>query len=76
MSIPAPRKFRIRDETITLGQLSKVLDLISSGADAKSFLAEGGITLNGEEENRRGRKLRAGDVIRFANGLEVTLEGP
>lgn len=55
---------------------NRLIDLISSGADAKSFLAEGGITLNGEEENRRGRKLRAGDVIRFANGLEVTLEGP
>lgn len=53
----------IHGEYLTLGQLLKVTDCISSGGEAKLYLAEAVIHVNGERENRRGRKLYPGDAI-------------
>jgi ribosome-associated protein len=53
----------IDSEFITLGQLLKMTDAISSGGMAKWFLQEHEVFVNGELEDRRGRKLRAGDAI-------------
>lgn len=53
----------IRDEYITLGQFLKLADCISTGGQAKFFLQETAIQVNGEPENRRGRKLVPGDKI-------------
>lgn len=53
----------IDTEFITLGQALKVTDAISSGGMAKWFLQENDVYVNGEIDNRRGRKLRHGDVI-------------
>lgn len=60
------RDVPIREETIRLGQLLKLADLVDSGAEAKDVLAEGLVTVNGEVEQRRGRRLRRDDVV----GLE------
>ena len=57
------REVAIRDDSIRLGQLLKLADLVDAGGDAKALLAEGGVTVNGEPETRRGRQLRRGDVI-------------
>ena len=56
---------------ITLGQLLKVVGEIASGAEAKPYLASETPLVNGEPENRRGRKLRPGDVVRLKNVGEV-----
>jgi ribosome-associated protein len=53
----------IAGEMIRLGQLLKLAGIADSGADAKRLLAEGAVTVNGEHEQRRGRQLRAGDVV-------------
>lgn len=53
----------IDTEYITLGQALKLTDAISSGGMAKWFLAENDVYVNGEIDNRRGRKLRHDDVI-------------
>jgi ribosome-associated protein len=63
----------VRGEYITLGQLLKVAGLVGSGGEAKLLLADGGITVNGEPEDRRGRKLRPGDTIQLPDGQTVTL---
>ncbi|WP_018131400.1 S4 domain-containing protein YaaA [Effusibacillus pohliae] len=55
----------ISDE-ITLGQLLKYADIVGSGGEVKTFLQETPIRVNGEAENRRGRKLRDGDVVEIA----------
>ena len=55
----------ITTETIRLGQLLKLANLVDSGADAKLLLAGGEVLVNGEIEIRRGRQLRAGDVVEF-----------
>ena len=41
--------------------------IIDTGGQAKYFLAENKVLVNGEEENRRGRKLYHGDVIEVSN---------
>lgn len=58
-----PKEVEITSEEITLGQFLKFADIIGSGGEVKYFLSENEIMVNGEPENRRGRKLRAGDMI-------------
>ena len=53
----------ISTEYITLGQFLKFADIISNGGEAKSFLLFNTVLINGVEDNRRGRKLRTGDVV-------------
>jgi ribosome-associated protein len=57
----------IRDETIRLGQFLKLAGLIDSGADAKTVIADGLVSVNGEVEVRRGRQLRHGDTVAFGD---------
>lgn len=61
------------DEYITLGQLLKINSIIQSGGEAKLYLASNPVLVNGESENRRGRKLRPGDVVTI-NGQDFTVE--
>ncbi|WP_456277188.1 S4 domain-containing protein YaaA [Bacillus sp. AK128] len=67
------KKVTIQSEYITLGQFLKLADIIDSGGMAKWFLGEHHITVNGEEDNRRGRKLRHGDKIVIENKGEFTV---
>lgn len=60
------REIAIRGEMIRLGQLLKVAGVVDSGAEAKDLLADGGVTVNGEPEARRGRQLHAGDTVNAA----------
>ena len=53
----------LRTEYITLGQLLKLVGEVNSGGEVKDYLAVETPIVNGEEEVRRGRKLRDGDVI-------------
>jgi S4 domain protein YaaA len=48
---------------ITLGQLLKEESIISSGGQAKWYLREHTVNINDEPDNRRGRKLYAGDNV-------------
>ena len=64
------RDVPIRGDTIRLGQLLKLADVIDSGAEARAFLAGGEVTVNGEPETRRGRRLDLGDVV-GAEGVEL-----
>ena len=53
----------IYSEYITLGQFLKLTDFIGNGGEAKFFLAEEEVKVNGEKESRRGRKLYPSDRI-------------
>ena len=53
----------INTDYITLGQFLKLADIIQSGGEAKSFLAENEVEIDGITDNRRGRKLRGGEII-------------
>ncbi|MGD6775989.1 S4 domain-containing protein YaaA [Sutcliffiella horikoshii] len=56
-------EIQISTEMITLGQFLKLADVIQSGGMAKWFLSEYEVKVNGELEDRRGRKLKVQDVI-------------
>lgn len=60
------QEFQFHGEYITLGQMIKVLNILESGGQVKQFLAEEDVFVNGEPENRRGRKLRANDVVQLS----------
>lgn len=53
----------IDTEFITLGQLLKMVNAISSGGMAKWYLEQHVVYVNGEEEQRRGKKLRHNDIV-------------
>jgi len=57
------QEITLTTEFITLGQLLKLLKIVSTGGEVKSFLKSNTITVNGINENRRGRKLYKGNVI-------------
>lgn len=57
------KKIPIQGEYMTLGQLLKSLDVIASGGEAKIFLQSYPVLVNGERDNRRGRKLYAHDRV-------------
>jgi ribosome-associated protein len=59
----ASTPFKLRGDHITLDALLKASGIASSGGAAKVLIADGGVTVNGETELRRGRKLRAGDEV-------------
>jgi ribosome-associated protein len=57
------KKVGIDTDFITLGQFLKLAGVIQTGGMAKWFLSEHVVYINGEEDNRRGRKLREGDRV-------------
>ena len=64
----------ITTEYITLGQFLKFVSIISNGSEAKFYLENNVCLVNGEEENRRGRKLYPGYTV-SAEGCEYLIEG-
>ena len=71
----AARRVKIRkdEEYITLNVLLKITDIIPTGGMAKIYLAENDVYVNREKENRRGRKLYRGDIVK-ANNAEFVIE--
>ena len=56
---------KLRDEFIRLGQALKAANLVESGVMAKLVIQDGLVSVNGEVESRRGKKLTDGDVVSF-----------
>ncbi|MDD4494952.1 MAG: RNA-binding S4 domain-containing protein [Eubacteriales bacterium] len=67
------KKVKISTEYIKLDQFIKWCGEAGQGSDAKEMVLDGGITVNGEQEIRRGRKLRAGDTV-MIKGNEYIVE--
>ena len=63
------KKVEIYTEYIKLEQMLKIADIVSTGGEAKLFLLTNDIYVNDEVENRRGRKLYKGDVVKVNNNL-------
>lgn len=56
-------EIKITTEYITLGQFLKYVGLIDEGWQAKIYLQDVEVLVDGEVETRRGRKLRGGEVV-------------
>ena len=50
-----------------LDQFLKWNNIVSTGGEAKMLINSGHVSVNGEIEKRRGRKLKIGDVVSFLN---------
>lgn len=55
--------YKLFGDYITLQALLKDLGIIQSGGAVKAFLASTEVFVNGQLENRRGKKLRIGDSL-------------
>lgn len=64
---------QLRDEFIKLGQALKAANLVESGVMAKEVIQAGEVTVNGEVDLRRGRKLYDGDIVCF-DGEEIQIK--
>ena len=60
-------EIKIRDEFIKLGQALKLAGVDEDGVEAKYTNPDGLVQVNGEVDERRGRKVYAGDVITYEN---------
>ena len=60
------KNVQIATEFITLGQFLKFVGIIDSGAMAKIYFQTHFATINGEKEQRRGKKLYP--------GMELTID--
>lgn len=56
---------KINTEFIRLDALLKYVSAASTGGEAKVYITEGGVKLNGEVCTMRGKKVRPGDVVTF-----------
>jgi len=54
------------DLTIKLDQFLKLTGAVQTGGEAKLVIQFGEVTVNGEIETRRGRKLTPGDRVTYA----------
>jgi len=60
-------EIRIRDDFSKLGQAMKLAGLVDEGFEAKEVIQNGEVTVNGEVDTRRGRKLYVGDTFCYQN---------
>ena len=58
---------------IKLDSFLKAVNAVASGGEAKLFIADGQVWVNGAVELRRGRKLYPGDGVKLAD-LEFRVE--
>lgn len=66
------KEIMINTEFIKLDQLLKWAGLAGHGSEAKSFILDGYVKVNGEVEKRRGKKIYENDIIEF-NGEQIKI---
>lgn len=66
-----PTIVTVSGEEILLGQLLQVAGVVASGGQAKAYLAQNPVRVNGSAEQRRGRKVHAGDVVDLPDGRRL-----
>ena len=56
-------KIKISTDFIKLDQLLKFANITENGGDAKYLIVNGYVCVNGEVEERRGKKIYPGDIV-------------
>ena len=64
---------QINTDFIKLDALLKFAALVGTGGEAKMVIADGMVSVNGEVCTMRGKKIRPGDTVRFADS-EILVE--
>ncbi len=60
------REVVITREPVELYKILKFEGIVGSGGEAKAVIAEGLVSVNGEQETRKRRKILSGDVVEFS----------
>lgn len=60
------------EDFIELYKVLKVQGMSNAGGEAKHFIDEGQVTVNGDVETRKRKKIIAGDIVSF-NGESVQI---
>ena len=60
------------EDFIELYKVLKVQGMSNAGGEAKHFIEEGQVTVNGEVETRKRKKIIAGDIVSL-NGESVQI---
>lgn len=63
-----------RREYIELNKLLKIMQVCSSGGEAKLFIKDGLVMVNGEVELQLRKKLRSGDVVNVNNQVDILVK--
>ena len=66
-------KVKITTEFIKLDQLLKFAGAVAIGSEAKEFILDGQVKVNGEVCTMRGKKIRSGDTV-TVNGQDIIVE--
>ena len=61
------RVVEIPDEPVELYKILKFEALVPSGGEAKAVISQGLVSVNGEIETRKRKKIMSGDVVKFAD---------
>ena len=61
------RKIDISDEPIDLCKILKFANMVDSGGEAKYVISEGKVTVNGNVETKKRKKIFSGDVVEFGD---------
>ena len=68
------QEIKLEAEFVTLGQLLKEAGVIETGGQAKCFLKETTVLVNGEPDDRRGRKLYPEDVVEVPDNGQFVIK--
>ncbi len=61
------KKIEISEEPIELYKILKLESMVTSGGAAKHVISEGQVTVNGQVETRKRKKIFSGDVVEFGD---------
>lgn len=59
------KEIKVETEIIKLDSFLKWAGAVSLGSEAKMFIQNGDVKVNGVVETQRGKKLRKGDTVEF-----------
>jgi ribosome-associated protein len=60
------KKIEVLREPVELFKILKFEGIAASGGEAKSLIADGQVSVNGEVETRKRKKIVSGDIIELA----------
>ena len=59
------KEIKVNTEIIKLDAFLKWAGVVVNGSEAKIYIQNGEVKLNGNVEIQRGKKLKAGDIVEF-----------
>ncbi|TAA43887.1 RNA-binding S4 domain-containing protein [Pseudoxanthomonas winnipegensis] len=69
-------EFDLDDEYVELHILLKLCGLVDSGGMGKQVVASGVVSVDGAQELRKTAKIRAGQVVRVEDQVEIRVMDP